>query len=72
MKETVMTFGLQGREVSEFVSNKILKNAGKSANRVMPFFLSFFFLLLLLSYSMSQQQLQFTVTNACVFSLNVP
>ncbi len=41
MKETVMTFGLQGREVSEFVSNKILKNAGKSANRVMSFFLSF-------------------------------
>ncbi len=39
MKETVMTYGLQGREVSEFVSNIILKNAGKSANRVMSFFL---------------------------------
>ncbi len=39
MKETVMTYGLQGREVSEFVSNIILKNPGKSANRVMSFFL---------------------------------
>lgn len=38
MKETVMTFGWQGREVSEFVLNKTLKNAGRNANSLMSFF----------------------------------